>query len=290
MYKAFRLLLLSAIFTSSLWAQNQPTEPRIKASDPTLLYTQLNVSGGIDFIDYAPDHWTFNFGGTWAIKEKFSFAFQAPISNNAVGPSLFENISLNAAYQIHNNSGIFNSSLLRVGLTTPVTDDSRIGLIAQPFSTTYEFRVGYTAGIKVNEKLSLFPRLTYYRRFGEVRETFMQDDGTVALGPVLSHQGLRSGLTLSYDFNAKNFVQLGFLYSQGVWDEKRNINDLFNATGNVVQDYNLTLRYQHAFTPHSQIFLELHQQFRTLNPKRTQFLKSTRNLAGFSLGYSYFLD
>lgn len=288
MLKNFLMLIAGLLLTLQTTAQD--SELKIKASDPTLLYTQIQASGGIHFIDNAPEYWQFNLGGTWAIKKKFSLSIQAPISNNAFGPSLFENLRLDAAYQIHHNPGFFKSSLVCLGITTPATDDYYLRFIRDPYSSSYAFRASYTAGLGVSEKLSLYPKLEYYRRFGEVRVgQYNPSTGEVEYSPKLSHQGFRIGVTLSYDFYEKNFLQLGLSYAQGSWQEELGFDELFSVHDNTFQSLDLRLRYQYAIRPQSQIFLEVYQQFRTVVPRRVDG-RYNQNKAGFSLGYRYFLD
>lgn len=279
--------LLATILAFNLSAQNPA--PRIKASDPTLLLTQVNFSAGINFNDYSPEVWEFNFGGTWAIKDKFSFGFTAPITNNALSPSIFERLELNAAYQIHYNTGLFNSSLISIGLTSPITDDYFIRYIRGPYSASYEFRASYTAGIKISEKLSFYPHLEYYRRLGDSREYTVNQSGQFQSGLVLNHQGLRTGAIMSYDFNRKNFIQLGVTYCRGRYNQNNVPEGIYDHTGITLDRYDLRFRYQYAFKAHSQIFLELNQQFHTISPGDDDW-QTNRNLSNFFIGYSYFLD
>lgn len=288
MLKYFFIVAGAVLFTGNLAAQD--SELRIRPSDPTLLYTQLNTSGGIDFSNYEPDHWQFSFGGTWAIKERFGFSFKAPISNIATGPSLFENISFDASYQIHKNTGLFNSSLLSIGVTTPTSEDYYLRFIRDPYSSSHEFRVNYTAGLKLSKKIRLFPQLQYFQRSGEVRVGYVDlQTGQVTYGPKLSHQGFRAGLTASYDFNDKSFLQLGMQYSQGSWAEEGGMRQLWGVSDNTIQSFDLRLRYQYALRPQSQIFLEIHQQFDSVNSSNRNWNRKG-NYAGFNIGYTYFLD
>jgi hypothetical protein len=282
----------SVIFALSLnaFSQNNSAETTIKASDPTQLYSTLAVDGGINMIDYDADNWEFGFGAAVAVKSKFRFSFFAPISNIALGPSLFTSVNLDAACQIHNNSGLYNSSVITVGLSTPVFDDFFMARTNNfLYTTSHELRIAYTGGLRFSDKLALFPQVEVFRKFSDVSESYINMiTGNTQNGPKLTHLGLRTGFSFSYDFNHKNFVQLRATYSRSGWEEENTFDAILNGNNFRTDQYDFTFIYQHAFTPNSQIFLQLYQQLRNIENNGNTFQDC--NLSGFKLGFIYFLN
>lgn len=260
----------------------------IRASDPTQLYTTISINGGINFIDNEPDNWEFGFSGAIAIKEKLQFSFFAPITNKSLESSLFSNVHLNAAYQLHNNSGIYNSSIITFGLKTPIFDDFLLnGINESVSSTSYELSMGYTGGVRLNKKLTLFPHVEYYRKSVLMRGTFFdQSTGALVSFPNIQHNGWRTQLTLSADFNEKNFIQLIGNYNFGQYSNEPTSESLINYNRFTSNQFLLKVRYQHAFTPSSQLFIEAFKGINEINNSQNVFRE---NLSGFKVGYLYFI-
>ena len=126
------ILAISVLFFAfSLSAQNADSL-KIKASDPTQIYTFVEANAGISFLgqkfpgDF--DTWEAGFRGTWGIK-KFRIGVHLPVSSNQSSFEVFDDITLDAGFQIHNNSGIYNTTVIGAGFVSPSQDDAIYPLI-----------------------------------------------------------------------------------------------------------------------------------------------------------------
>ena len=95
MKNLFAILIL--FFAFSLSAQNAESV-KIKASDPSQIYTFVEAYAGLNFLGQSPtsaglDTWEAGFRGTWGIK-KFRIGVHLPASNNQSNFEVFDDITL----------------------------------------------------------------------------------------------------------------------------------------------------------------------------------------------------
>ncbi len=241
---------------------------------------------GISHSNYQSTYVEFRLGGAFAIKEKFRVSILITYSNQIISPSLFPQVRLNAAYQVHNNSGVYNTSLITIGLNTPTLEDVFMRNIVQyNIATSFEFNVGYVGAIRLNKRWGLFPNVEYYYQSANTRAIFV---GATTPAQNLTHQGIRAKLTMGYDLNAKNFVQLTAGGNFGsYWQVAGTESTIdFGTLTNSAFLYNF--RFQHGFTRTSQVFIEFQQRFNRFNdaPK----ILRNQNTAALRMGFLYFLE
>ena len=120
-------LVFSALFLSLVLSAQHADSIKIKASDPTQLYTFVegyggyNVAGTWQYGLYS-DIWEAGFRGNWVIKN-FRLGVFLPLSNVYQETLGLNDVSIDAGYQIHNNSGFYNSTLLNAGYSFGAEDN-----------------------------------------------------------------------------------------------------------------------------------------------------------------------
>lgn len=223
------LAILVLFFTFSLSAQNADSV-KIKASDPTQLYTFVEGYGGLNFlkVDYGQsglpgiDTWQFGFRGNWGIK-KFRIGVDLSASNNSTENRVFDDIEINAGYQIHNNSGFYNSTVINAGFISPSQDDlwdleSQVYPKNSIFNTYY---FNYVGALKLSEKFALYPAIEWFNRKNnpDALYIYFDQDSSYSRSTIFS-QGWKFSGIVSYDINPRNFLQLYVAWSTENWDAK----------------------------------------------------------------------
>ena len=294
------VLALSALFLSlSLSAQNADSV-KIKASDPTQIYTFVEANAGISFLgqkfpgDF--DTWEAGFRGTWGIK-KFRIGVHLPVSSNQSSFEVFDDITLDAGFQIHNNSGIYNTTVIGAGFVSPSQDDAIYPLIwfqdlaIYPYSSSLnKFYFNYLGALTITEKLHFYPGIEWYQRSNLQQSTFVLTDSIVYTTPSIFAYGFKFSGTLSYDFNPKNFLQLYSAWSSENWEGKYGDPELNTFYSDIVEKrFTMSLKYQYAITNYSQTFVKV-----SFNKYSSSIFDIDNdyqepNLFSFQLGFTYFL-
>lgn len=298
------LLIQALILTLALSAQ-QTDSLRIKASDPTQLYTFVEGYGGLNFVgnnNSAPtalDTWELGFRGNWAIKEKFKIGVYLPMSNNTGLPRVFDDISVDLAYQIHNNSGIYNATVIGAGFTSPSQYDLYFEINPQTdialypnSSSFYRLYINYTGALQVSEKLAVYPGIEYFKRI------YYHDPGIALPRPPQDYSrvdanGFRFSSMVSFQLNAKSFLQGNFSYATETWNGKWGA-ELWNEYLSGVSQQRLSgfIKYQYAITPSAQAYANVQYNNLDFNDglARTASMGGgLKQLLGLQLGFIYYI-
>ena len=269
-----KLMLLAIGLALSTFSKGQDSQPEmINASDPTQLYTKVDFNAGIYASGssglWGPDSWIVNIGGDFAIK-KFNFGFNIPFSNLGNFYTLLEDIDLHAGFQPFNGDKLFKSSLITVGVILPASEND------EWLYSTRKLYLNYTASLELTNKLSIFPTIGI--------ETGSNIDEN---GPRFSLTSYRAGLGASYQFNAKNFLQLTSDYARTtrkLKDELIWFDDQNSLESNTVL---VSLKYQYAITQNAQVYTLLQNDFgERFKNFEHQF---ELNQSGIFLGFQYYI-
>src|SRR5690606_34514606 len=108
------------------------------------------------------DTWEAAFRGQWAVK-KFRLGVLLPASNNTSNFRVFDDITLDAGYQIHNNSGIYNATVIGAGFVSPAKTaldpysfEFEVVRIYPNVSNFNKYYFNYLGAIKFSEKLAFY--------------------------------------------------------------------------------------------------------------------------------------
>lgn len=286
----------------STFAQSSQ-ERAIQASDPTQVYTFVEGYAGLNFLSNSPtsygglDTWEAGFRGTWGIK-KFRIGVHLPASNNQTNFRVFDDITLDAGYQIHNNSGIYNATVIGAGFVSPSQDFSlntiqyyQQQMLVYPYSSNLnKYYFNYLGALKFTEKFSLYPGVEWFQRSKTDQASYQTSDTSYSLTPAIYSFGFKFSLIASYDFNAKNFLQIGAAYSTEDWQGKYGDEPLNAFYSNISeQRLHLYLKYQYAISPFSQVYAKASYYTYSSNLIEASDYYQQPHLYGIQLGFTYFL-
>ncbi len=274
----------------------------IKASDPTQIYTFVEAYAGLNFLSKQEgvqglDTWQAGFKGTWGIK-KFKIGVHLPASNNQSNFEVFDDITLDAGYQIHNNSGVYNATVIGAGFVSPSQGDYNLPSIyfahlsVYPYSSSLnKYYFNYLGAIKISKKFSFYPGIEWFQRSNtEQTSYFSLIDSTYSLTPAIFSNGFKFSGLFSYDINPKSFLQFYGSWSTESWEGKYGSEEL-NAFYNEVWEkrFSMFLKYQYAITNYSQLFLVL--SYYNYSSSLTDDISDYHqpNLYSLQLGFTYFL-
>jgi hypothetical protein len=296
------ILAFFALFSFAAISAQTSDSVKIKASDPTQLYTFVNVYGGLNFIEFnygqagwpEIDTWEFGFRGNWAIK-KFRIGVYLPASNNSTENRVFDDIMIDAGYQLHNNSGFYNATVINAGFSSP-TYDELFGNVYPNSSSFSKYFFNYVGALKLTNKLSFYPGIEWFKRtYGYYYTRYFYDRNsgvidTIISGPSVTSMGWKFSGIFSYDFNARNFVQFYASWSTENWNAMYGSSENLNAylSSIVEQRLHISGKYQYAFSPYSQIYLQLLYNGYSM-PETTKNYPVEVSLYSFQLGYIFFL-
>ncbi len=269
-------LLIS--FCSLAKAQQTETQEFFNAADPTQLYTKLDFNAGIIASNssglFGPDQWRVNLGGEFAI-EKFNFGFNIPFSNLGDFYTSFEDIDLHIGYQLFNGKNFFKSSLITAGIILPADDG--YGSYDDWLNTNRLFYFNYTASLKFNDKISVYPAI------GLQKGSNVDEDI-----PRFNLTAYKASLGASYQFNTENFLLLDFNYTHTSRTFVNEKNIFFNSENTIAGNSVLTsLKYQYAITPKAQVYIKLNIDFGERFENYHNDYNSTN--PGIFLGFQYFI-
>ncbi len=293
--KGITIALLALFIQPSLWAQDT-IKTNILASDPTQVYTHIDFNGAVNFESYpgyfAPEFWDFNLTGNISIKD-FLIGARIPVTNNGSSYSLLGDLETFAAYRLFDRQGIFKSSIIRAGVLFPTSYDGYGIALGQVNTGFFNYYLNYTAALEVTPKLSIYP-LIGIRQYQSVEQpmsiTFPGDTSFLSSErPEFTQTALNAGLTVSYDFSTKSFLQLNVLYERGTWNITEGTGIYESEKDEFVRSaFYYSLRYQYGLTNNS--FLYLQAAYR---PKEKWFEPYNRevglNRYKIILGYQYYL-
>jgi hypothetical protein len=299
------LLILQALFLTLAISAQQTDSLKIKASDPTQLYTFVEGYGGLNFLSMGNtgldiDTWQFGFRGSWAIK-RFLIGIELSSSNNVGIQYVFDDIHIHTAYQVHNNTGLYNATVLRAGYTSPSVEVPFIGsylyfrdYAVYPNNSIFsKYYFTYQGALKFSEKFSIYPEVQYSRRTLFESYVTIFPDSSYEQSRIESNGWTFSG-TFSYDINPNNFLQLYVSWSVDNWTGKYGSSPEENDLLSTISEnrFAVNLKYQHAFTPFSQAYIKLLYHDYLLKGENLGFeidQSPTQRLYSFQLGFIYFL-
>ncbi|NVK04267.1 MAG: hypothetical protein HWD92_05565 [Flavobacteriia bacterium] len=285
-------------------ADNSTDYPR--NYDPTQLYSSVNVAAGLNRPDEKfilgshPDglwykgelSWQFDLSGKVRLSEHFQVDFSLPGSNNEDrnALSVFDNASIDAKYLIHINSETYNSTLVHVGMTSPIVGDPLLGTAslvdAAPLS--YELRAGYMGGIRLSSSISLYPSFELYQREVLQHKAVHFTDSSY-LPPNEKQTGIRFGMLSSLQINPRLFVQVSLKgqcgnmsYSNG------DFVQYFNSLNESSRSWSSGIKLAYFLTRNSQLFLSLNYEHQVLSSER-HANDIERRISQLNVGYQYFV-
>ncbi len=293
--KKISLALIGLISQTVLWAQDT-TSTTILASDPTQVYTHIDFNGGINFESYpnhfGPESWDFNLTGNIAIKN-FLIGSRIPFTNNGSTYSLLGDMDVFASYRLFNRDGFFKASMLRGGVLFPTSYDGYGVSLGQVNNGFFNLYLSYTAALEVTPKLSIYP-IVGVRQYQSVQQplyvTFPTDTSfMISELPEFTQTALNVGLTLSYDFSPKSFLQLNVFYERGIWNITEGTGIYESRKEEFTRSvFRYSLKYQYSLTSRSFLYLQA-----AYYPKEKWFepfnLDMGYNRYKIILGYQYFL-
>jgi len=296
------ILALIALFSCAALSAQTSDSVKIKASDPTQLYTFVEGYGGLNFIGYNNglpeiDTWQFGFRGNWAMK-KFRMGVDLSASNNSTANRVLDDVLIDMGYQIHNNTGIYNATVINAGFISPsqndLWDSETFVYPKNSMFATYYFN--YLGAIKISEKLAFYPGVEWFSRKNDTRTTYIYfgQDSSYSRSTIFS-QGWKFSGTISYDINAKNFMQLYAARSTENWDAKYGSIPAEDAYLSAITEkrWHINVKYQHAFSPYSQLYLKLLYNDYLIDDgdyAADGIQGSVARLYSFQLGFTYFLE
>jgi len=293
------LFVLSALFLTLALSAQQTDSVKIKASDPTQIYTFVEGYGGLNFIGYNNafpeiDTWQFGFRGNWEIK-KFRLGVDLSASNNSTENRVLDDIQIDAGYQIHNNSGLYNSTVINAGFISPSQEDLfDLDYYVYPKNSSFNtYFLNYVGALKFSEKLAFYPGIEWFNRKNNPDAYYIYPDSSYIRSTIFSQGWKYSGI-LSYDINSKNFLQLGAAWSIENWEAKYgSIEAQDNYLSSIsVTRWSANLKYQHAFSPFTQAYVKLlyNDFIMTDADYNDNAIRGVvARLYSFQLGFIYFL-
>lgn len=289
-------LIATSLFVAlSLSAKSQQTEttPRFNASDPTQLYTNVNLAAGTHFETnqgFELGNWQISLAGDFAIK-KLNIGFNVPFSNIGNTYTLLEDIDLHAGYQLFNSDQLFKSSLLTIGTTLPTSFSGYGNSTSFISGAKRTYYANYTASFQLTEKLALFPTVGVksYRTVGE-ESYYNSQDSTYKILSNYYQLAFQLGLSASYQFTPKSFVQLNSNWETGTWKSERDGEEIW-AGGPTSISRNqlfLSLKYQYAFTNNAHAYIQIQNRFAE-KFENDYFKDWFSSIPGVFIGFQYFI-
>jgi hypothetical protein len=261
-----KLILVSFVlfFMNPIFGQDLNELKEIKASEITQPYTSIDVYGSLyriyNFKDEIRNYYSqsaeLGFRGDFAIK-KFALSVRLFTLLKEGQNKVIDDVKLDFSYQIHTNTGFYNSTLITVGMVAPsLSNSDQLIYFANPHENSSEFlelNMSYMSRLKFNSKYSLYPNIEFYRRIKNNRPYFSIYSNGLETRPAIYQTGVRVSGTISYD-RKRSFYQLSSGATIGQWEaEKRyselNYNDLSDRS------WYFRLKYQTEITQQSQLYL-----------------------------------
>lgn len=275
-----KLIATSLLLASSLLIKAQQAESSkfFNAADPTQLYTNVNLNAGIIGSSnsgiFGPEYWRLNLGGEFTI-EKFNFGFNIPFSNLGNFYTLLGDIDFHAGFQPFNRDKLFKSSLITVGVTLPTSYNYHYN--DTWLNSTRRFYLDYTASLKFNDKISVFPKVGL--------EKGSNIDENVPRFNLTSYKASLGG---SYQINPKNFLQFNLDYAYSTRKLVEETNSFYNFQNTLESNSILTsLKYQYAITPKAQVYTKINVDFGERFENYYHDFNSTET--GLFLGFQCFI-
>ncbi len=253
--KKISLALIGLLTQTTLWSQDS-TSTTILASDPTQVYTHIDFNGGINFDNFGPESWDFNLTGNIAFNNVL-LGTRLPITNTGNIYSYLGDLEVFAGYKLFNRVGMLKSSFAKAGIVIPTSYEGMgIGIFPEN-EGFFNYYFNYTAGLQLTPKLAVYPLIgiKHYQSIRPDIYVFPQD--SIYSDPEYSQTALNAGLTISYDFSPRSFVQFNMLYERGVWKtaDGRELfssgSDQFTRTAT-----SYSLKYQYGICKNSFLYLQ----------------------------------
>jgi hypothetical protein len=246
------------------------------------------------------DTWQFGFRGSWAIK-RFLVGIELSSSNNVGIQYVFDDIHIHTAYQVHNNTGFYNATVLRAGYTSPSVEVPFIGsylyfrdYAVYPNNSIFsKYYFTYQGALKFSEKFSIYPEVQYSRRTLFESYVTIFPDSSYEQSRIESDGWTFSG-TFSYDINPKNFLQLYVGWTTEKWNAKygKDLEEEAYLSGISEKRWSANLKYQYAFTSYAQAYFKLlyhDYRFDDEDPRTDALVGTKSRLYSLQLGFIYFL-
>ncbi|KAB2813920.1 hypothetical protein [Phaeocystidibacter luteus] len=281
-------LLWMLVISAPLLAQELEL-PTSRLADPTELYANLNITAGLNFDGasnfpgYEIDGWEFRLQGDLLAFDKLRFRFTLPVSNQVYGAvGVFDNAALDIGFQTHNTQNFFKSSLLEVGITTPLTDDRTFSSFSRK---SWELRARYTAALRLENSWMIYPSIGFYQRNSRENYTYVP----APLYPSMNKYGLRTMVLSSYETSDRSFIQFGLEYENGFWFS----DDQNDATEEYLDDidehnYRVKFKFQYALTGNHHLYLDVDGYWQ--NSRYQDVPTFQRHISWYRLGYLYLID
>ncbi|KAB2810359.1 hypothetical protein [Phaeocystidibacter luteus] len=257
-------------------AQNaRPIENYPDLYDPTQLYSSVSLSSGLSRIDegfysaVSSEYlwftgeltWNFAFEANINLSKQIQLGVKLPGSNSEdrSPSSIFDNTSIGIAYQPHNNSGIYNSSLFAFKLSTPVTDDPQLGsnsiIYASPLS--YAMSLNYTGSVILSDHVRLYPHIGGFRKIVNQHMAVHYADSSF-FPPNEIKNGIVLGVSSSYDFSKSLYINfdLSSQFGQMIYEDG-DYADLFNARNERSSAWSVEMSLNYFLNSRSLFFLSI---------------------------------
>ncbi len=292
--------LVALLLSFSVFSQNADFL-KMKASDPTQIYTSVEGFGGY----HVAGSWEHGLGtavletgfrGNWGIK-RFRIGVLLPTSNVSRETWGLDDVAVDAGYQLHNNSGFYNSTVINVGYSFgaednffAIYDDDKCQTAFANRSCFNTFHVNYVGAIKFSDKLAFYPGVEWFKRSNTKFNVGYVRDSTYGNSDIYTN-GLKFSGTVSYDFNAKNFVQLYAAWSFENWNGENGASTELDGFYNGISQkrFNINVKYQHAFGVHAQGYVNLLYKNYSFNLQEESQYCVYPSLIGLQLGVIYYL-
>lgn len=302
-----RLLICAFILSTIVKGQIVDSMSQsIDVSDPTQNFTSLHFNVGVQAIsreDYGFEMqgWHGAFAGTFGLK-KTSFGFNIPFTNNGNSITALGDVSIFAAYQIHNNSGKYKASKLKFDLQFPSSrEDNYYYFINNHLNMgQFEFKASYVGSVQLTDQIAIYPEVGFFYR-NQIQNTsfvtFTYD--TLANGdirqiahlhtpPNLSQQGVNIGATFSYKWHSRSFIQLSAQYQKSLLYLGGDTLVAPDVTRPSVENLVLGLYYQYGFTNKAHIYTKFNWYNMDLNE---HFFYGGKNREYWlTFGFKYYLN
>lgn len=291
--KKLFLLTLSLYHSSLLFAQE--SSESIIAYDPTQLYTNVDLSGCINFTTLyggiEPDNWVVNLRGDFAIN-KFNFGFDIPFTNIGNYYNFLGDIDLHLAFQPFNRQGVLKSSLIKLGSTLSTTYSENDPISIRYSDHTYNSLFWtYTASVNLTKTLSIYPGfgIKRYTTIDKPTHYFHEVD-SFYYPPTFTQLAYTFNLSASYSFNPKSFVMIQAYYETGSWKIKEGGNFWKGGPSEIRRSmFLMNLRYQYSLRENLQLYTRLNYDFgeRFHHPELYGW---EYDKPGFAIGIQYYLE
>jgi hypothetical protein len=292
------------LFLSAKLSAQKTDSLEIDASDPTQFYSFVEGYGGFNFLgqnNLAPylDTWELGFRGSWAIK-KFRLGVYFPMSNNTGYNRVFDDISADAGYQIHNNTGLYNASVINAGFVSPSHPSIFFDIAAiydyavYPNSSGFlKYYFNYVGALKFSQKWSFYPGVEWFQRKSLDQSSVFTRTNTY-YAPRVTTNGLKLFGTVSYTPTKRSFLQFYAAWSTENWEASFGEDDEFVAYLSQINEVRVSLsaKYQYAITPAAQVYAKVQYNDLLFNDgiARTASMGGVlKQVYGLHLGFTYFL-